>query len=153
MDRNQAVYDIKTMDSVVNDSIKMQRFSAMLLGAFAGFALFLAAIGLYGVLAYSVSQRTQELGLRMALGAQKSHVLKLVVNKAMALVLIGVSLGLAGAFAGTRLLSSVIYGVSTTDPFIFTMVSLVLIIVSVIACLIPAVSALKVDPVVALKYE
>jgi len=153
MDKNQAVYDIKTMDSVVNDSIKMQRFSAMLLGAFSGFALFLAAMGLYGVLAYSVSQRTQELGLRMALGAQNSHVLKLVVNKAMTLVLIGVLLGLLGASAGTRLLSSVIYGVSPTDPFIFTMVSMVLIAVSVIACLIPAASALRVDPVVALKYE
>jgi predicted permease len=153
IDKNQAVYDVKSMDSVVADSIKMQRFAAILLGAFACFALFLATIGLYGVLSYLVSQRTRELGLRMALGAQKSHVFQLIVKKGMALVLIGVSFGLVGAFAVTRLLASLIYGVSTTDPFIFSMVSLVLILVSVIACLIPAATALKVDPVVALKYE
>src|SRR6266481_670008 len=153
IDPNQAVYDVNSMNSVVADSIKLQRFAAILLGAFACFALFLATIGLYGVLSYLVSQRTRELGLRMALGAQKSHVFQLIIKKGMALVLIGVSFGLLGAFAGTRLLASLIYGVSTTDLFIFTMVSLVLVVVSIIACLIPATNALKVDPVIALKYE
>jgi ABC-type antimicrobial peptide transport system permease subunit len=141
------------MDSVVADSIKMQRLSAVLLGVFAGFALFLVVIGLHGVLSYLVSQRTRELGLRMALGAQRSDVLLLILRKALVLVVIGAFLGLAGALALTRLLASLIFNVSTSDPLIFALAPLVLISVSIVACLMPASNALKVDPVVALKYE
>jgi putative ABC transport system permease protein len=153
MDKNQAVYDIKPMGAVVGDSIQTQRFSAILLGSFAGFALFLATIGLYGVLSYLVSQRTRELGIRIALGAQKSNIFSLILRKGMLLLLIGVCLGLVGSFAWARLLSSLIYGVSATDPAIFALVTTILVAVSVVACVIPAARAISIDPVVALKYD
>jgi len=153
LDRNQAVYDVKPLQSVVDGSIKTQRLSAMLLGSFAAFALFLAAIGIYGALSYLVSQRTRELGLRIALGAQPSDVLGLIMKKGLMLVFIGVSVGLVVALLLTRLLASAIYGVTATDPVTFIGIPVLLIAVSILACLMPARSALKVDPVVALRAE
>jgi putative ABC transport system permease protein len=118
-----------------------------------GMALLLGVVGLYGVIAYSVSQRTQELGIRMALGAQKRHVLKLVLVQGMTLTLIGVAIGIAGAFVLTNLLSSLLYGVKPTDPLTFGTVSFILISAAMLACYFPAKRATKVDPIVALRYE
>jgi putative ABC transport system permease protein len=153
IDPNQPVYNVNTMEQVLTDSLATQRLSMLLLSIFAGVAMTLAAVGIYGVLSYTVVQRTHEIGIRMALGARVSDVFKLVVGQAMTMVLIGIGLGLLGAFALTRVLTSLLYGVSATDPLTFGGVSLLLATIALIACLIPARRAMKVDPMVALRYE
>jgi len=153
VDKNQPVYDVQTMEERVARSLEGRRFAMMLLGIFSGFALVLAAVGLYGVLAFAVSQRTREIGIRMALGAQAADVLKQVMREGMILVLIGVAAGLAAALALTRLLGSLLYGVSATDPVTFAGISLLLAGVALGACFVPARRATRVDPMVALRYE
>jgi putative ABC transport system permease protein len=153
LDKNQPVYSIRTLDNVLSQSVAVPRFRTWLLGVFAGLALMLAAVGIYGVISYAVSQRTQEIGIRMALGAQAADVLKLIVRGGMTLALIGVVLGLAGAFALTRLMSTLLFGVRPTDAMTFVVVSVGLIVVALLACFIPARRATKVDPLVALRYE
>ncbi len=153
IDRSQPVYAVQPMTEVVSQSIAQRRFSLVLLAFFAGSALFLAALGLYGVMSYSVAQRTGEIGIRMALGAQKAQVLMLVQRQGMALVLLGLAIGVAGALALTQLMASLLFRVQATDPVTFVLVGAVLIAVSLAACLVPARRATKVDPIVALRYE
>jgi putative ABC transport system permease protein len=153
VDKNQPVFDIKTMEERVADSLETRRFAVVLLGIFGGLALVLAAIGLYGVLAFAVSQRTREIGIHMALGAQARDVLGMVVKQGMSLVLLGVVLGVAGAYALTRAMQSLLFEVSATDPATFALVPLLLAVVGFVACYIPARRATKVDPLVALRYE
>jgi predicted permease len=153
MDKDQPVSNIRTMEGILSESVARQRFSMLLLVTFATLALVLAAVGLYGVMSYSVAQRTREIGIRMALGAQARDVLKMVVGQGIKLVLIGVAIGLAAALILTRLMSSLLFGVSATDPTTFITISLVLISVALLASYIPARRATKIDPLIALRYE
>lgn len=153
IDKDVPLAEVATFDSILAREASPRRFSATLFAIFAGLALVLAVIGVYGVLSYSVSQRTHEVGIRMALGAERHHVLRLFMGQGMTLVLFGLVLGLAGAFALTRLMSSLLFGVSNTDLMTFAVVSLGLVLVGLFACYIPARRATKVDPLVALRYE
>jgi putative ABC transport system permease protein len=153
MDPNLPVYDVKTMNDHMRLSLFPLRAGAWVAGSFALLALTLAGLGIYGVMAYSVSQRTREIGIRMALGATSSSVLGLVVKQGMRLALIGLGVGLAGSLAVTRLMSSVLYGVSATDAVTFALVSALLAVVVLAACYIPARRAARVDPMIALRYE
>jgi putative ABC transport system permease protein len=153
IDKDQPVSDITSMDHIVSESVARQRFSMLLLGVFATLALVLAAVGIYGVMSYSIAQRTHEIGIRMALGAQRKDVLKLTIGQGLKLVLIGVAIGLGAAFILTRVMASLLFGVSATDPITFVAISLVLIGVAMAASLIPALRAMKVDPMFALRYQ
>jgi putative ABC transport system permease protein len=153
VDRDVAVSEVRPMDELLDRSVGQQRFAVFLMQLFAGLALVLAAVGLYGVISYAVTQRTREIGIRVALGAQPRDVLRMIVGQGMLLTLAGVALGLAGAFALTRLMSSMLYGVSTTDPAIYAGVAALLALVALIACYVPARRATKVDPLAALRYE
>ncbi len=153
IDKDQPVSNVQTMETILADSIARQRFSMVLLAIFAGVALVLAAVGIYGVMSYSVAQRTREIGIRMALGAQTGAVLKLALGYGLKLVLIGIAIGLIAAFALTRLMSTLLFGVTATDPITFTLISLLLISVAALASYIPARRATKVNPIIALRYE
>ena len=153
MDKSVPVYSVKPMTEYLRDSLSRRRFSMVLLSTFSGVALVLAALGIYGVISYGVIQRTHEMGIRMALGAQRSDVLKLVLRQAMIVVLIGVGIGLLGSWALTRLMKSLLFNVSVTDPLTFAGIAVLMILIALLACLIPATRATKVDPLVALRYE
>jgi predicted permease len=150
---NQALHNVMTMEQRLANTTTSRRLNMTLLGSFAGVALLLAVVGIYGVMSYAVTQRRGEIGVRMALGAQKSDVLGLVIGGGLRLTLAGVVIGLIGAFALTRYLSSLLYAVKTTDPMTFAGVSLILLLVAVLACWLPARRAAKVDPMEALRYE
>jgi putative ABC transport system permease protein len=149
----QPVAELKTMDQVAREPLAQQRMMVALLGAFAGLALVLSGLGVYSVLSYSVSQRTREVGVRLALGAERRDVVKLVVRQGFRLTLSGVVIGLFGAIGLTRFLSSLLYGVKSNDSLTFIIVSIILTGVALLACYIPAQRATKVDPMVALRYE
>jgi putative ABC transport system permease protein len=153
IDKDQPVSNIRSMDEIVSRAVARQRFSMMLLGIFATLALVLAAVGIYGVMSYSIAQRTREIGIRMALGAQRSDVLKMAVGQGLKLVLIGVAIGVASAIVLTRVMTSLLFGVSATDPATFITISLVLMSVAVLASYVPAVRAARIDPMVALRYQ
>ncbi len=153
LDRDVPISNVNTMEQLVAQSVAQRRFGMFLLGTFAVLALLLAAIGIYGVVSYTVTQRTQEIGVRMALGASATDVLKMVLRHGMSLALIGVVLGLAGAFVLTRLMSKLLFAVTPTDVTTFALVSLGLIAVALLACYLPARRAMKVDPLEALRYE
>jgi len=153
VDKDQPITDIKSMDQYISDSVSARRFNAFLLATFASLALVLATVGIYGLMAYSVTQRVHEIGIRVALGARPAHVIRLVVGRGMMLVLTGVAIGLAGAVALTRVMKSLLYGVSVTDPLTFALVSALLVVVAFVASYIPALRATKVDPMIALRCE
>ena len=152
-DPNQIIWRTQTLEQLLSTSVAPRRFNMLLLGIFAGVALVLAAVGLYGVMSYSVSWRTREIGIRMALGAKRADVLRLVVRQGMTMTLIGLAIGLVGAFSISRVLRGLLHGVSPTDPFTFVAVSIVLLVVALLACLVPARRATRVDPIIALRTE
>ena len=153
IDPSLPVYGLRPMSEVVERSMVQPRFLSLLLVVFSSIAVFLAAIGIYGVMAYSVNQRTQEIGVRMALGAQRLHVLRLVFGQGLILLLIGTVIGLGGAFALTRWLQSLLFEIAPTDPLTYSAVVGLLAVVALLACYVPARRATKVDPLVALRYE
>ena len=152
LDKDQPL-TVTTMEKIFSNSVAGQRFNALLLGLFGGLALLLAMVGVFGVINYSVAQRTHEIGIRLALGAQRQDIFKLIVGQGLLLVVLGIAIGFGGAFALTRLLTGLLYGVSPTDAQTFVFVSLLLTVVAVLACYVPARRATKVDPLVALRYE
>ena len=153
MSSEQVIYGVQTMDDLVSDSLAARRFSMILLGIFAALALVLASIGIYGVISYLVARRTHEIGIRMALGADRSAVLRLVLGGGMKLALVGVSIGIAGSLALTRLMAKMLYGVSPSDPVTFLTIAALLLLIAMAACYIPARRAMRVDPAIALRYD
>ena len=153
LDKDQPIYGARTMEEVVSNSIGTRRVSMQLFTVFAGTALLLAAIGIYGVIGYSVTQRTREIGIRMALGAQRTDVLRMIVRQGMLLVLIGIAAGFAGALAVTRLLSNLLFGIDAADPVTFAAISLLIAVVALLACYLPARRAARLNPIEALRAE
>ncbi|HEV3481152.1 MAG TPA: FtsX-like permease family protein, partial [Candidatus Acidoferrales bacterium] len=153
VDPDLPLANVKTLADIVADSMTVPRFSVLLLGAFGVLALSLAAIGMYGVISYNVVQRTQEIGIRMALGAQRGSVFQMILGQGARLAAFGIGIGLAAAFTVTRLMRSFLYGIRATDPLTFVSVVILLMLVALAACYIPARRAMKVDPMVALRYE
>jgi putative ABC transport system permease protein len=153
LDKDQPIANASTMSEWMAASVAQPRFNFLLMTTFASIALLLAALGIYGVMAWTVTQRTQEIGIRMALGAQTSDVLKMVIKRGMTLTLAGVTLGLTASLALTRLMETLLFGVSATDPLTFSLIALLLTAVATLACYIPARRAAKVDPMVALRTE
>lgn len=153
LDPDLAVFNVKTMQDLVGGSLAQPRFRTLLLAVFAAVALVLAAIGLYGVIAYGVSQRTNELGVRMALGAQRGDVLKLVVGQGAGLALLGIAIGLPAGLALMRIISRLLFGVNASDPLTFAATAAVILLIALGASYLPALRAIQVDPVIALRYE
>jgi putative ABC transport system permease protein len=153
IDHDQPIFAISTMDALVRDSVSTQRITLILLGLFSALALTLAAIGIYGVISYSVAQRTHEIGIRMALGAQRKEVLTMVLTQGAKIALVGVAIGLVASTGLARLMSSLLFSVGANDPLTFSAVAFLLIVVAMLACYIPARRATRVDPMVALRYE
>jgi putative ABC transport system permease protein len=153
IDLEQPVSRVRTLEQIVSGSVQQQRFLMFLLSLFAGVAMTLAAVGLYGVMSYAVTQRTHEIGIRVALGASNTNVLRLIVGQGMMLALTGIAIGLAGSFGATRLMSNLLFGISTTDPITFGGISVLLTVVTLVSCLAPAYRAIRVDPMVALRHE
>jgi putative ABC transport system permease protein len=153
VDPDLPVFGERTMEDLVSDSLAERRFAMQIVGLFGVLALLLAGIGIYGVMAYSVAQRTREIGIRLALGASTSAILRWVLKQGMVLILAGVAAGLAGAFALTRLLRGLLYEVAPTDPVTYAGLAVLLALVALAACYIPARRATRVDPMVALRYE
>jgi putative ABC transport system permease protein len=153
IDPDEPVVGVQTMDNVVDQSLVQHRLSMILLATFAGLALLLAAVGIYGVQAYAVRQRVQEIGIRVALGAKRGHVFRLVIGQGLRLTIIGICIGVAAALGLTRLMTSLLYGLSATDPLTFASVAILLCGVALAACYIPARRAMRIDPMVALRHE
>jgi putative ABC transport system permease protein len=153
IDKDQPVTNVKTLEEVISQSVAERRFQTLLLLLFAGLALALALVGVYGVISYSVSQRTGEIGLRIALGASRGAILRLVIEQAMLLVIAGIVAGAGGAYGLSRYLTSLLFEVKPTDPLTYSSLALLLSAVALIACYVPARRATRVDPMVALRYE
>jgi ABC-type antimicrobial peptide transport system permease subunit len=153
IDPDQPVFDLKTLETRLNESLQRRRAPMILITMFAGVALILASLGIYGVLAFSVNQRTSEFGIRMALGADRANILELILRQGLALVAGGLALGLAGYFALSSFIGSLLYRIAPTDPVTLTAAPLLLALVAVAACVLPARRATKVDPMVALRSE
>jgi putative ABC transport system permease protein len=153
VEKGQPAYSVKTMAEVLRESIEKQRLAAILLSALGAIALLMSAMGIYGVMAYTVNERTLEIGIRMALGARQGDILRMVMRQGIRLALIGVAAGIAGAIVLSRLMSSLLYGVSVIDPITFCFVTIILAVITVLACLLPALRAGRVEPMVALRHE
>jgi putative ABC transport system permease protein len=153
IDADQPIYGVRTMDQIRAESVAPERLNLTLLSIFAGLALVLAIVGIYGVMSYAVTQRTHEIGIRMAIGAKPLDVFRMVIGQGMMLALIGIAFGLIGAFALTRLMTSMLFGVEPTDPATFAVIAILLTVVAMIACYVPSRRATKVDPMVSLRYE
>jgi putative ABC transport system permease protein len=153
LDRDIPVYNIRTMDQALGSTLELERFTMFLVSIFAAVALTLAAVGLYGVMSYAVSQRAREIGIRMALGARRSDVMMMVIGQGIKLVGAGILIGLGGALALTRYMETLVFGVSPTDPLTYVTIVSLLTLVALLACWIPARRATRVDPMVALRAD
>jgi ABC-type antimicrobial peptide transport system permease subunit len=153
MSSDQVMYEVQTMEEVIADTLAERRFSMIVLGVFAALALGLASMGIYGVISYLVGQRTREIGIRIALGAKRGDMLRMVLGEGMKMAVIGVGVGLIASLGLTRLMANMLFGVKATDPLTFAVLALILVAVALVACYVPARRAMQVDPIVALRYE
>jgi len=153
IDNNQPIYEVKTLAQRVNEVAAVSRSLMVLLGSFALLAVLLGAVGIYGIVSYSVTQRTHEIGIRMALGARTGNVLSLIMKNGLTLVLTGIAIGIAGALAVTRFLTTLLFGVTPTDSVTFVVVAIIFFVIAMLASLVPALRATRVDPLEALRYE